>query len=70
MFSRAPKTVASITATMAKMSTQLQALAEEREQLAARELAEARRLEDAAQVNFDEAVKARGVAVKIGELVA
>jgi len=70
MLSRTPKTVASITATMTKMAAQLQALAEERETLASKELAEARRLEDAAQANYDEAVKARGVATKIGELVA
>jgi len=63
-------TVAAITAAMAKMVTRLQKLAEQREELCARELAQAEELKRAAEANYAEAKKARNVAAKIEELVS
>lgn len=63
-------TVSSITAQMTKMVRDLEKLAAKRQALAARELQNARLLEDRAESNYLEAEKATQVASKIGELVA
>lgn len=61
--------VEAITAQMNRMVTDLLSLAQRREELSAAALKEAEALEAKAQADYDEAVKARSVASKIGELI-
>lgn len=62
-------TVDAITAQMQKMVKDLSTLASKRETLAAQALQQAQKLQDKAELDFNEAKKARTVADKIGELV-